>query len=80
MTSTGTPAHRITRQSAGFVYASLRVFDLSLGEMLWSRRTVFMGLVVGLPVVIAAVLRLLYEAGAPGSGSTARTPDPSCSA
>ena len=30
--------------------ASLRVFDLSLGEMLWSRRTIFMALVVGGPV------------------------------
>ena len=27
----------------------LRVFDLSLGQMLWSRRTVFMALVVGGP-------------------------------
>jgi ABC-type transport system involved in multi-copper enzyme maturation permease subunit len=49
----------------GFLYASLRVFDLSVGEMLWSRRTVFMGLVVGVPVVIACVLRALYELGAP---------------
>jgi ABC-type transport system involved in multi-copper enzyme maturation permease subunit len=34
--------------------------------MLWSRRTVFMGLVVGLPVLLAAVVRLLHELGAPG--------------
>ena len=40
---------------------ALRVFDLSLGQMLWSRRTVFMMLVVGLPVLVAAVLRLLAE-------------------
>ena len=31
--------------------SSLRVFDLSLGEMLWSRRTVFLALIVGGPVV-----------------------------
>lgn len=49
----------------GFLYASLRVFDLSLGEMLWSRRTVFMGLVVGLPVFISALVRLLVELGLP---------------
>jgi ABC-type transport system involved in multi-copper enzyme maturation permease subunit len=49
----------------GFLYASLRVFDLSLSEMLWSRRTVFMGLVVGLPVLIAIVVRVLIELGAP---------------
>jgi ABC-type transport system involved in multi-copper enzyme maturation permease subunit len=36
-----------------------RVFDLSIGEMLWSRRTVFMALVVGLPVIVAAVVRVL---------------------
>ena len=39
--------------------ASLRIFDLSLGEMLWSRRTVFLALVVGGPVLIAVVLRAL---------------------
>jgi ABC-2 type transport system permease protein len=53
------------RKSPGFLYAALRVFDVSLGEMLWSRRTVFMGLVVGLPVVIALVVRLLTSLGAP---------------
>jgi ABC-type Na+ efflux pump permease subunit len=37
--------------------ASLRVFDVSLGEMLWSRRTVFLGLIVGGPVLIAIILR-----------------------
>lgn len=37
--------------------SALRVFDLSVGEMLWSRRTIFMALVVGGPVVIALVLR-----------------------
>jgi ABC-type transport system involved in multi-copper enzyme maturation permease subunit len=45
--------------------AALRIFDLSLGEMLWSRRTIFMGLVVGLPVVIAALVRGLVLLGAP---------------
>jgi ABC-type transport system involved in multi-copper enzyme maturation permease subunit len=49
----------------GFVFAAFRVFDLSLSEMLWSRRTVFMALVVGLPVLIALVVRLLFEVGAP---------------
>jgi len=47
------------------LYAALRIFDFSLGEMLWSRRTVFMALVVGLPVFIAVVVRILFEAGAP---------------
>ncbi len=43
--------------------ASLRVFDMSLGQMLWSRRTVFMALAVGAPVVIALVLRTIDEMG-----------------
>lgn len=39
--------------------SSLRVFDVSLGEMLWSRRTVFLALLVGGPVVIAVILRIV---------------------
>lgn len=49
----------------GFLTSALRVFDLSLGEMLWSRRTIFMALVVGAPVLIALFLRLLVALGAP---------------
>jgi ABC-type transport system involved in multi-copper enzyme maturation permease subunit len=49
----------------GFLTSALRVFDLSLGEMLWSRRTIFMALVVGAPVVIALILRLVVFLGAP---------------
>lgn len=43
----------------GFLYAALRVFDLSLGQMLWSRRTIFMLLVVGVPVLMAVILRVI---------------------
>ncbi len=49
----------------GTLTASLRIFDLSLGEMLWSRRTIFMILVVGAPVLLALLLRLLVFLGAP---------------
>jgi len=45
--------------------AVFRIFDLSVSQMLWSRRTVFMALVVGLPVVLALIVRLLVEIGAP---------------
>jgi ABC-2 type transport system permease protein len=48
-----------------FLTSALRVFDLSLGEMLWSRRTIFMALVVGAPVLIALFLRVLVALGAP---------------
>lgn len=54
------------RRAPGLVSASLRVFELSLGEMLWSRRTIFMGLVVGLPVLLAVVIRVFDLAGASG--------------
>src|SRR6186713_1015901 len=59
-----TDAPRPAQTSPGFLYAALRVFDLSIGEMLWSRRTVFMALVVGLPVFVAVVIRLISELGA----------------
>ena len=50
-----------------FATAALRVFDLSLSQMLWSRRTVFMALVVGGPVFIAAIVRLVLLLGLPTS-------------
>ena len=46
-----------------FFGASKRVFDLSLGEMLWSRRTIFMGLVVGGPVLLAVIVKLVQMFG-----------------
>jgi ABC-2 type transport system permease protein len=62
----------------GIVFASMRVADISLGEMLWSRRTVFMGLIVGLPVLLSVIVRVLYEAGLPtihvGRGAAAGGP------
>jgi ABC-2 type transport system permease protein len=45
--------------------ASRRVFDLSLGEMLWSRRTIFMALIVGGPVLLAIIVRVLESFGMP---------------
>ncbi len=48
----------------GFFYAAMRVFELSLSEMLWSRRTVFMVLVTGLPVILALVVRAADVLGA----------------
>jgi ABC-2 type transport system permease protein len=51
--------------SPTFWQGAFRVFDFSVGLMLWSRRTIFMALVVGLPVVISTVVRVLFEAGVP---------------
>jgi ABC-2 type transport system permease protein len=52
-------------QAPGFFTSALRVLDLSVGEMLWSRRTIFMALVVGAPVMISLFLRMLDALGAP---------------
>jgi ABC-2 type transport system permease protein len=46
-----------------FIEASRRVFDLSLGEMLWSRRTIFMALVVGGPVLLAVIVKAVEAFG-----------------
>jgi ABC-type transport system involved in multi-copper enzyme maturation permease subunit len=54
----GPQAPAATR-TPSFATAALRVFDLSLGEMLWSRRSVFLALVVGAPVVIAVIFRVV---------------------
>jgi ABC-type transport system involved in multi-copper enzyme maturation permease subunit len=60
-----TESQRPIPAAPGFFASGLRIFDLSLGEMLWSRRTIFMLLVVGVPVLIACVLRLVVGLGAP---------------
>ena len=46
-----------------YLASAARIFDLSIGDMLWSRRTIFMALVVAGPVVIAVVLRLVEASG-----------------
>jgi hypothetical protein len=59
------------RSSPSLVGSAARILDLSLGQMLWSRRSVFLGLLLGLPVVIAAVIRtidLLYRSGVDVNG------------
>ena len=42
--------------------STARVFDLSLGQMLWSRRSAFLALLVAGPVLVAAVIRLASAA------------------
>ncbi len=53
------------RPSPSFLRSALRIMDLSIGQMLWSRRTVFMALVVSGPVLIAAIVRVLTALGVP---------------
>jgi ABC-2 type transport system permease protein len=48
------------RRATPSVFASaVRIFDLSLGQMLWSRRSVFLGVLLGGPVVLAVALRIV---------------------
>ena len=52
-----------------FLGSVARIYDLSFGQLLWSRRTVFMVLVVAGPVAVALILRVLvsmdlFDAGA----------------
>lgn len=66
MTETAAPtAAAPAPRAPGFVQASLRIMDLSIGQMLWSRRTIFMALVVLGPVIIALVVRLITSLGVP---------------
>ncbi len=51
------------RQAPPFFTAALRVFDLSLGQMLWSRRTIFLALVVGSPLALGVLFRVLEVMG-----------------
>ena len=46
--------------------SAMRIFDLSLGQMLWSRRSVFLGLLLGAPVFLAIVLRIVDTLHASG--------------
>jgi ABC-type transport system involved in multi-copper enzyme maturation permease subunit len=48
-------------QAPGIAASALRVFDLSLGQMLWSRRSVFLGVLLGGPVILAIALRVISE-------------------
>ena len=61
MTQPATP-----RATPSVFSSAMRIFDLSLGQMLWSRRSVFLGLLLGGPVLLAVALRvvsILYASG-----------------
>jgi ABC-2 type transport system permease protein len=60
-----TPSSLSVPRAPGLVRSSFRIFDLSLGEMLWSRRTIFMGLLVAAPVLVALLVRFLVGLGLP---------------
>jgi ABC-type transport system involved in multi-copper enzyme maturation permease subunit len=64
MTDAPRPVPAATRTPSA-LNAVLRVFDLSLGEMIWAKRTIFMGLVVVLPVIMAIIVRMVDTFGGP---------------
>lgn len=49
------------RHPAPLFASALRVFDLSLGQMLWSRRSVLLGILVGGPVVLSCAIRTIWS-------------------
>ena len=53
----------IVKTAGSPVTGAARIFDLSLGELIWSRRTIFMALVVGAPVLLATVARIVQASG-----------------
>ena len=53
----------ILKTAGSPVAGAARIFDLSLGELIWSRRTIFMALVVGAPVLLATVARIVQASG-----------------
>jgi ABC-2 type transport system permease protein len=59
------PALPVPRRAPSLWTAAVRIFDLSLARMLWSRGTIFMGLLVGLPVVLALLVRAVQAIGGP---------------
>jgi ABC-2 type transport system permease protein len=50
----------IPRSRPTYGTSVLRIFDLSLGEMIWSRRSIFLALLVGGPVLLALVSRVVW--------------------
>ena len=69
--SEAVPADRNERIAGGpapagtpsFMAGAARIFDLSLGELIWSRRTIFLALIVGSPVLLALVARIVQASG-----------------
>jgi len=52
-----------SRRAPSFPAAALRMFDVAVGQLLWSKRTAFMALAAGGPVVLGLALRALDLSG-----------------
>ena len=51
------------KRAPSYVDAVFRVLDVSIGPLLWSKRTIFMMLAVAAPIVIAIIFRVIDAAG-----------------
>ena len=60
------PAPPAATATPGLFPSAVRIFDLSLGQMLWSRRSVFLGVLLGGPVAIAIALRIIESLATSG--------------
>jgi ABC-type transport system involved in multi-copper enzyme maturation permease subunit len=47
------------RTTPSLFASAARIFELSLSQMLWSRRSIFLGLLLGGPVLLAMVVRIV---------------------
>jgi ABC-type transport system involved in multi-copper enzyme maturation permease subunit len=56
------PGVRPRPAALSMLASSARVFELSLGQMIWSRRSAFLALLLGGPVVLAAAIRIITAA------------------
>jgi ABC-2 type transport system permease protein len=61
-----TESPRTVSPTPGVLSSAARIFDLSLGQMLWSRRSVFLGVLLGGPVLLAVILRIIDTLHASG--------------
>ena len=51
------------KRAPSFINAVFRVFDVAVGQLLWSRRTIFMMLAAFAPIAIALIFRLTDAVG-----------------
>ena len=49
--------------SGAVLKPAARIFELSLGQMLWGRRALFMAVIAGAPIVLAMILRVTFASG-----------------
>jgi ABC-type transport system involved in multi-copper enzyme maturation permease subunit len=50
---------RNTTGEPGLLASAVRIFELSFGQMLWSRRSLFLGMIVFGPITLAALMRVV---------------------